>query len=60
MEKVTFEEILLKEIELALKYGISTGYAECTNKVLGHKPDSSNPDHSIRFYLDQIKEKYSI
>jgi hypothetical protein len=58
MKEVTLE-ILLKEIETALKYGVTLGYAECTNKTLGHRPDSSNPDHAIKFYLKQTEEKYS-
>jgi len=58
MKEVTLE-VLLKEIEAALKYGMSLGYAECTNKTLGHKPESSNPDHAIDFYINQIKQNYS-
>lgn len=58
MEEV-FVEILIREIESALKYGVSLGYAECTNKTLGHKPESSNPDHAIKYYIEQITQKYS-
>ena len=49
---------VLDEIRDALEYGRSLGYTDCLNKTLGHKPESSNTDQAIEFYINSVKEAY--
>jgi len=56
--EITTEQ-LLKEVKLALQYGKSLGYSECLNQTIGKKPESNNPDHAMKYYLEELEKKYS-
>lgn len=54
---ITLED-LIQEIKDALEYGKILGYTECLNQTMGHKPESSNPEHAMIHYVKNIKESY--
>lgn len=56
--EITIDQ-LLKEVKLALQYGKSLGYSECLNQTIGKKPESNNPDHAMKYYLEELEKKYS-
>lgn len=52
-------ESLVEEVQAALEYGKSLGYAECLSHTMQGKPVSSNPDQAIEHYIKTLVEDYT-
>jgi hypothetical protein len=52
-------ESLIEEVENALEYGKSLGYAECLSHTVQGKPASDDPNKAIKHYIKQLIEDYT-